>query len=337
MNNRNYNYDLLRVFACVLIVCMHSPMPSGGGSGLFLSSLSYFTSPALCVFFVLSGALLLPVRMDTFSFLKKRLCKVVMPTIVFSFLYLFLNIDGGNTDWLRCICSIPFSPQGHGVLWFMYTLIGIYILSPIFSKWLLTIGKRELEFYLCLWLVTLCYPILKYGIEVPTDTTSILYYFHGFAGYFLLGYYLRSYPKSIGWSVLVPLAGISVAVPVIFKLCCINVDFYSLFGYQSIFVAILTVLMYKIFTLKDLTIINDGFLKRVLTTSSELTFGIYLIHIAVMRFWLWKQPFIVEISNYYVQWALIAVLTFTISYILTYAISYLPFGDYIIGFKQKRK
>ena len=33
----------------------------------------------------------------------------------------------------KVLLSIPFATQGHGILWFMYTLIGLYIVSLIIS------------------------------------------------------------------------------------------------------------------------------------------------------------------------------------------------------------
>ena len=221
MNERNFNYDILRIFACFLIICMHSPLPSGSASGIFLSSLSYLTAPGLCMFFVLSGALLLPIKQDTFAFLKKRLGKVVMPTLCFTLFYLAIEVaDSGNVDWVRRLVSIPFSNQGHGVLWFMYTLIGLYLLSPMLSRWLEGASKREVEFYLLLWCVTLCYPVVSLFAEVNTSNTGILYYFQGYAGYFLLGYYLKTYPQTVTWKRLsIPLT-VSILPPPCQSISC---------------------------------------------------------------------------------------------------------------------
>ena len=136
----------MRVLACIMIICMHAPMPTINANGIILSTISYFTVPGLCLFFVISGSLLLPIKTDTKTFLKKRLGKVIMPTLIFTILYIILNyLTGKNQDILRSICSIPFSAQGHGVLWFMYTLIGLYLISPIISKWLDTATKKEVE------------------------------------------------------------------------------------------------------------------------------------------------------------------------------------------------
>jgi len=54
------------------------------------------------------------------------------------------------------------------------------------------------------------------------------------------------------------------------------------------------------------------------TTTSRLTFSIYLVHIAIMREPLWKWDFILGIQNYYLQWAVIVVLTFSLSWMVSY-------------------
>ncbi len=336
MKERNLSYDVMRVVACLMIIAMHAPMPFSGESSLFLKVLGYFTAPGLCLFFVLSGALLLPTKLDTFTFLKKRLSKVICPTLCFTLLYLVLNfIDGAQVDWLRTICSIPFSPQGHGVLWFMYTLIGLYLVSPILSRWLERASKREVEFYLILWSITLCYPILEMVLSVNTKVEGILYYFTGYIGYFVLGFYLKRYPDSLPIKSLLLPVFIAVGAPVFCKFANVEVDFYRLFWYLSIFVAVFVVFLYKVLQHLCGKISFSSVWRGGILLTSNLSFGIYLIHIAIMRNFLWKLEWIQSISNYYIQWAVIVVLTFALSWIVSYILYNLPFGRYIIGSNKK--
>lgn len=72
---------------------------------------------------MVSGALLLPVETDTKTFLKKRLAKIVVPTLVWTIVYWGYNVvTKGDEHWIQTIASIPFSPQGHGVM-----LVYVYI------------------------------------------------------------------------------------------------------------------------------------------------------------------------------------------------------------------
>lgn len=332
MKERNYNYDIMRVLACIMIICMHAPMPNLNANGIILSTISYFTAPGLCLFFVISGSLLLPIKTDTTTFLKKRLGKVIMPTLVFTFLYIILNcINGEQQNILRTICSIPFSAQGHGVLWFMYTLIGLYLVAPIISKWLDSASKREVELYLLLWVITLCFPILKLFVGINEGNTGVLYYFSGYIGYFILGYYLKKYPKSISLKKLMIPDIIAIIAPIALKVMHIEIDFYSMFWYLSIFVALLCTTIYVL--ISKIKIKKGGIVELI----SNLSFGIYLIHIAVMRFFIWELDFIININNYILQWIMVVGLTFIISCSIAYVISLLPFGDYIIGYKKQNK
>ena len=249
MKTRNIHYDIMRIVACLMIVGMHAPMPSDNANPIFLNITSYCFAPGLCLFFVLSGALILPVKTDTRTFLKKRLGKVVFPTLCFTILYLGLKFfTGQSVDVLSSVLSIPFSAQGYGILWFMYTLVGLYLLAPIISRWLESASKREMEFYLGLWIVSLCYPILRLFVQVNESATGILYYFTGYAGYFVLGYYLNKYPDAVSFKRLVIPVTISVITPVACKLTNTPVDFADMFWYMSIFVMVLTVGLFWVLT-----------------------------------------------------------------------------------------
>lgn len=87
-----------------------------------------------------------------------------MPTLVWTLFYIAVKYCDGDVT-IGGICkslfSMPFSVQGHGVLWFMYTLMGLYVITPILHAWLRSASERDVRFYLLLWLITLCYPVLR--------------------------------------------------------------------------------------------------------------------------------------------------------------------------------
>lgn len=334
---RQKSYDILRILACVFIICMHAPIPNEQANGLFLSTLSYLTAPGIGLFFMLSGALLLPLKTDTFTFLKRRITKVIYPTLFWTLFYLSLNLALGKESFeIKNILSIPFSTQGNSVLWFMYTLIGLYLLSPILSHWLKNSSKKEVEFYLGLWLVSLCYPLIKSFLTVNQGNTGILYYFTGYAGYFVLGYYCKNYKESLKWIWIIPSAIIAIAAPVFCKVMKLEVDFYDLFWYLSIFVVILCIAYYKLNELVCTKFkLTEGKFYAITQELSSLSFGIYLVHIFVMRYLLWKWDFILGISNYYLQTIMVIVLTFAGSVFISIIISYIPGSQYMIGYKKK--
>lgn len=317
-----------------MVVLMHSPIPSANAYGPFLAALSYCTAPCIGLFFMVSGALLLPVKTDYITFLKKRFSKILIPTIVWSIIYLGLKLYDGSSaiGIIQRLASLPFSPLAEGVLWFMYTLSGLYLLAPILSAWLEKASQRELQIVLLLWCITLCYPLLDFYVTTNTSTSGILYYFTGYAGYFLLGYYLKKYPESIstGLAWLISICGIVLLLAL--KHFNVYFDFYSLFWYESIFIAALATAIWK--TICKIRITKNS---SILTTISNLSFGIYLTHVIVMRHWLWHADLISNIDSYPLQSITIAILTFVISASACWLVSLAPHSQWLIGYSRKQK
>lgn len=343
MKQRDLSLDLLRIVACVMVVMMHSPIPSDNSDGIILSSLSYFTAPCIGLFFMVSGALILPPPIASESntalpFLRKRLKRVLVPTLVWTLFYIAVKcFDGSMTPYevLTSILSIPFSAQGHGVLWFMYTLMGLYLVTPILHAWLRNASEREIRFYLLLWIVAMCYPLLQMFVKVNNTSTGILYYFSGYVGYFVLGYWLQRYGEQLSYRVAALLMCISIAAPIVVKLINIEVDFYSLFWYLSVFVAIQCVFWWK--TMKRLQIVlhMSDRVKSFITIFSNLSFGIYLSHIFIMRHLVWNVPFVEHINSQLLQIVVVAFLTLTLSFVVSLTFGFTRFGNAVVGWRKK--
>lgn len=331
-NQRDINIDIIRIVACLMVVTMHAPMPNENAIGIFNAALSYYNAPCIGLFFMVSGALLLPIKGDGIDFLKRRFTKIAGPTIFWSIFYIACRyfFDGTSEGIAKSILSIPFSPQGHGVMWFMYTLAGLYLIAPIISAWLERASKKEIEIYLSIWILTTCYPLLKLFLTTQTGETSILYYLSGFAGYFLLGYYLKKYPKAISYTILLPAIIIAICAPIVCKILHFEVNMYDMFWYLSIFVVVMAIGWFYLINNKI-----QAYNGRNIPLVSNLSFGIYLTHIFVMRYILWELDIIQNINSYIIQTIIVIIATFIGSLILCYAIARLPFAQYIIGYKIK--
>lgn len=335
--------DLIRILACLMVIMMHSPMPIKDGEGGLMATLlyvgtSYFCAPCIGLFFMVSGALLLPTRETALPFIRKRLAKVVGPTLVASFFYLAVHhFLGSGGSWVTELLSLPFSAQGTGILWFMYTLIGLYLLAPVISGWISTPPNlQELRIYSTLWLVTLCYPVISLFAQTNETNTGMLYYFSGYAGYFVMGYILYRYPSFLRWRYLAPAFLLSCVAPVACKAMSWNVDFYRMFWYTSVFVVVMCMALFKALMQWGACLKWSEQSKRLIARLSDLSFGVYLVHFFLMRDWLWKCDFISQISNLYLQTFVIALLTTVASFAICAVISYLPLSEYIIGYHRKR-
>lgn len=343
MRQRDLSLDLLRIMACVMVVIMHSPIPSENANGLLLSSLSYFTAPCIGLFFMVSGALILPPPIASASnsalpFLRKRLKRVLMPTLVWTLFYITVKWFDGNmtpTEVLTSIFSIPFSAQGHGVLWFMYTLLGLYLVTPILHAWLRNASEKEIRFYLLLWLIAMCYPLLQMFVKVNDTATGILYYFSGYLGYFVLGYWLQRYGEKLSLKVATFLMCVSVVAPIVVKIMHLEVDFYSLFWYLSVFVAIQCVFWWMTMKRLQKVLRMSDRVKSFITVFSNLSFGIYLSHIYIMCHFIWNMPFIEHINSQSFQIAIVVLLTLVLSFVLSLAFGLTPLGNAVVGWHKK--
>lgn len=329
--------DVLRILASLMIVLIHAPHPDAGAPGSLLTSISYMAVVGIGLFFMTSGALLLPVSSGTSFFLKKRLGKIVGPLLFWTFFYMTVSLITGRIsvyDMGRSALSVLFSTQGHGVLWFLYTLAGLYLVAPVITPFLKNASERELLFYLTLWLIAMCFPLLSLVFEVNRSTNSMFYYFSGYLGYFVLGYYMHTHCLQISRFILISLFVIPIAFLGCMKYFNIVFDFFDVCGFLSILIGMMCIgWFYFVQRLIYMLKMREF---RLITEISNCCFGIYLIHIFVMRYLLWHIDFIIFEYGGIGQILLTWLLTFVISLVLTYLISYLPFAELIIGYKQNR-
>ena len=336
-NERILYLDVIRILACIMVILMHSPISGMSTPGFLLTGISFLTAPCIGLFFMVSGALLLPVRMPMKDFYHKRLSKIIWPTLFWTICYVSISIIKGTItlkDLPQIILSIPFSAQGNGIMWFMYALIGLYLIAPIISPWLEKANRREIEFVLALWVVTLLYPVISSYINVNESHSGILYSFGGYSGYFLLGFYLRKFVNKTG--LLIPL--IMVTVPTV---CCgivyyygFDGDFYQVFWYLSIFVAAMGTGWFLL--IKNLF---DGVYNcywKIVPIISNLCFGVYLCHIIIMRELLWKIDLIRQMGSV-TSILIITLLTLVLSILFSLCVAYLPYGRYIVGYQYNKR
>ncbi len=220
--------DWMRVIACFMVMVVHSTEPFylGGDGSLILTKSDAFWAAIsdsivrACVplFLVASSYLQFPLRYSTGEFFKRRAVRILIPFIIWSIVYAL--IWGKPVENLKDLAFNFNYAAGH--LWFVYMLVGIYILMPLLSPWAEKVGKRELQVYLGIWLLTTIIPLLKdwlatgpaplaYGPtgipnparyplwgEASWNVYGTFYYISGMIGYMLLGLYFRRFPPK--WS-----------------------------------------------------------------------------------------------------------------------------------------
>ena len=221
--------DWMRVAACFMVILVHSTEPFylGGKGSLILNQADAFWSSFFdsfvraCVplFIVASSYLQFPLHYSTGEFVRRRAVRILIPFVIWSLVYAF--VWGEPVSNLKSLLLNFNYAAGH--LWFVYMLIGVYMLMPLLSPWAEKVGKKELLAYLGIWLFTTMIPIIRdwvssdpmafaYGPtgiprpalyplwgEASWNTYGLFYYISGFIGYLLLGLYFRKFTDELSW------------------------------------------------------------------------------------------------------------------------------------------
>lgn len=225
--------DLLRVIACFLVVFSHCCDPFvaqfDNDRAAFLTGVFSGSFVRCCVplFVMMTGVLLLPVRMETGAFYRKRIGRIVAALIFWSLLlpvlyYFYLRAVPTASP---SIDPALFTPEASlpklwtwvfnftydtTPLWYLYMLVGLYLIMPVLSAWLERATRRDLRILLGAWGITLLLPYVKMiapllGYAGNYGNTGLFgvcdwnefgtfYYVSGFAGYLVLAFYLVKFP-----------------------------------------------------------------------------------------------------------------------------------------------
>ena len=228
-NSREVWIDWLRVAACFMVFVVHSTEPFylGGDGSLILTETdafwaSFFDSfvrSCVPLFIIASSYLQFPTHYPTMEFFRRRAVRILVPFLLWTVVYAFRW--GEPVENFRNLLLNFNYAAGH--LWFVYMLLGVYLLMPLLSPWAEKVEKKELQIYLGICLFATMIPLIRdwaaggattviYGPsglprqalfplwgEASWNAYGTFYYFSGFIGYLLLGLYFRKFVGELSW------------------------------------------------------------------------------------------------------------------------------------------
>lgn len=208
MKKRETNYDYLRSLSCIAIVLLHvsgsywSAVDTGTSEFLFMTIYNGLTRFAVPVFMMLSGAFVLDIHKETdmskcFRRFGKLLLNFYLWSAFFAFQGIGLKLLTGKSVTLELWKnSLERFLWGHYHMWFVFLILGFYLIVPIVRQ--VVESKKVTEYFLLLWILL---RFLIPGLTVWVNLTSVniwisrldLNIFVGYLGYFILGYYIRKH------------------------------------------------------------------------------------------------------------------------------------------------
>lgn len=282
---RKSNFELLRIFAMVLIIAYHYVYHSKYIYGLindhdfFIRSFWLFGQVGVNLFMLISGYFLVRSK-----FSWKKVIKLILEVTF----YYILGIIIYNSLFPQFKISfnsirkffINGFPIINGVYWFAPAYIIIYIFSPYINKMINALSQKEYKNLLITSLVL--WSILPTIFGFFYGTTSRLLFYSSLVGVFimyLIGGYIRIYDlkfmnkKSIAFSFYLIFFLIELlAILIMWKLNFRNVYPLYFFDGNSILQVLISVSIFMFF--KNINMKNNATINYIAST----TFGIYLFH-----------------------------------------------------------
>ncbi|GEM_PF-415042 len=195
--------DVLKIAAVYAVIVIHTAAPylllKNGGTlyswwaGNIYDSLSRWCIP---VFVMLSGFFLIDKYRDEklASFFTRRFSRVLIPLVVWSLAYFLWRTYANNEDLsLSSFIPMLLEEPVYYHLWFMYLVLGLYVITPVIGIYAKGTRARHLWYYLALWFVLasgLTFVESWFGVTTyvsPGPGNSVF----NFTGYFVLGWMLK--------------------------------------------------------------------------------------------------------------------------------------------------
>ena len=338
--NKIYYLEVLRMIACLAVIMIHAScvyvINYKGFTNFFVGSVfDGFARVGVPIFVMISGALLLD---ENYDYSKEKLIKHIKKMVIFfvfwSFVYcLMFNILGQILLHSKITISFILNGfiQGYYHLWYIYLIIGFYLLLPLLRLWVKDENKKYVEYFMLLsiifvfiipQIISICnqYTTVLIGLSDILNNKLHLEYIGGFTTYFLLGWYINKY--EIKRYKEIYLLGIICLIFSILGTCIITVSISESFQlYNDI--SIQTLLYCSAVFLFIKNTFSTKKENKLVCMIAKNSLGIYAIHamfITIMYKFIDSRNF----GNALINIPLVFAVAFICSFIGSYILSKIP-------------
>ena len=289
----------LRILACFCIILLHVSAEAWYNVEIYsiqwvgYQIVNSISRLGVDVFIMISGALFLGNdRGSSIQKIKKYICKIVCLICVWSVGYFTLRFAVGDII-IRSVSDI-FNGilNGYYHLWYLWTVLGLYLISPILKKFV--VDKKICEYFLILCMVV-CWipeflsiiPSWNKFLKIIFEEKMNFYMPMGYIGCYVLGYYLYQFglcEKKIRILVgLGFLGAIYGSIGGILYSRYIGKATQVTFNNLTISTVCYSAMVFFIFYKKFSCIKFSEKAKNIIYQVGNSTLGIYLIHVLLVK------------------------------------------------------
>lgn len=289
---RETEYDLLRVISLLGVIVIHvcamqwRKLEPGTGEWTVLHVYDMLCKFSVPVFFMISGRFMLdPARNCTVKKMLKKAFHIGVVFVFWSAVYTLLNIGrvlhgGGELLENKWLFVEFFTGEYH--MWFLFTIAGLYILTPLLRY--IAASLEMSGYYLALFLVF--GSVLPFLEKMPSggailaamNGKLLLDMAVGYSGYYLMGHWLREEklsPKAEKWLYFGGFAGAVFTVTVTWIASCVSGNANEELAYYLMPNVVLTAAAIYHFVISHGRQLKQS---KWISKLAELSFGCYLVH-----------------------------------------------------------
>lgn len=296
-NMRLIHLDLLRIIAIYLVAFNHT---SNRGYMLFANEtetamhfpymmFSAFCKIAVPIFFMISGALLLPRQESLKQLFKKRILRMAVVLLLISIPYYYVFLRSKGISILNFLTYI-YGNSATTSLWYLYSYIGLLFMLPFLRNMVKQMKHNDFIYlFIGYFVFTGVLPCLEYclwggNVTLNEDFSSVLFVTQN-VFFALMGYYLEHVIDIKKFDKKVVFISIVLSIISIIITCLITnyrvsreggCNTEQLEGFFNCFICIPAITVYLL--IKSLgSKISGHKIQRVLSTFGSAVFGVYLI------------------------------------------------------------
>lgn len=326
----------MKAFACIAVVILHTfyaadAMAQTASQHAAMMSVRNLMTWSVPCFVMASGALLLaPERnIDLKKLFSKYISRMVIALVVFSMLFALFDqllVSHGSgagfvTDGLKAL----FTGSGWKHMWYLYLMIAIYLLLPLYKLISKHAGKKELLYLLAVYGVFLsAVPF----IETVTDQKLPFYICVNtvYPLYLFLGYVLHNGMIKIQRAVAAGAIAIFIIVTVVLTVynahnetAAIR-DLLSSYSFPAVVIG--SAGIYALFASYESK--EHKIADKVFGEIDKCSFGIYLIHMAVLKFVIVVMKWNPFTNGGFLSVLIMTCVVFIVSFIIIRILKFIP-------------
>ena len=348
INGRLAYADLLRAMSAIAVIILHlagsqlAAVPVDSRSFTVLNLYDALVRWCVPIFLMLSGAFLLdPKKSERLSRLFFRMLRIFVALVFWAAVYALANhvATGGSLSLAGFRQALWNAVLGstHYHLWFLYTILGLYLVTPILRAFVRGASRSDFHYFFLLTflLVSLLPLLLRLR---PSQTISLylnrldIHLVLGYVGYYVAGYYLKTYTLSRLAEAIIYVLGVFGGVATVCGTRALSLaqDSFNdlLYGYTTPNVVFMAVAVFVLFRYV-LGISEERNRKQRMAGVARISFGIYLVH---DLFIMLLRALDITVLSFSPALAvpLLAAVVFLLSFAVAWLLSKIPFvGPYL--------